>query len=1035
MIIIKADTAFTLPTQYWHNVVVGSTAYPLDSAAHLFVQSASDDPLLEQRLNALGLGQFSVSRTGTRVTIACENTTTVSISYSGAKLMTWNNSNPGITNIVGIGYDSQFLTFANPVDKNDPLALQIEILASLASIGVTNVNVFGTRNGPVVRVIIDSLLAAYLQFDDFSTQPFDNTYNMANGLWTTGALWTSTGANILQRSGTGSPNSFSYAAIAGSPPPQGTTVVIKVTLSHYISGGVGFTYTGQGLDQVAALVGNGTFTLYSTYDSAGTYEITANDRFDILGAEFQGILGDFFVYGSDWSPFVVNGVNTSSVYSIPPSVDQGLNPVYSVIPHHFDTYLSTYVNYGYYFQLYAVGSPSEQAQAAARVNAFTLSVSDITVHDQGQGYLVAPQVTVDPPWGLGGTQCVAQAHVSETKVVSVEILDPGSGYTQQPDVHITAPPAEYQIAIHRESPASDGSVVVDPHRFLESFTEFELSPSGSGYVSGRQGYIDYRIKMGEEFDVDVDIVSTFQHTVSGIGYLGINTSQYFSVAPGQQVTVIMDSNSLNPQYSGVHTVLGSISTDSFYVDVPFGNTVVGYETGQIVHLQRLVMTTGDYVAVNFARPYTRRTYPYDANYTLRLNEQNRYLTEYRREKLVRRFDSETVTFMAEPGSWTNTWVNSFSADQYSFSNTSVGGNAAFNSTGHGLSPGDVVYVTMYQEWLNYTYMGYQTVLSVTNANQFVINLPAQNPNQPNDKASFKKRIDQQLMLPDMGFLTMQNQRRFDMRVGPANLWKDRFGQQLLNPAAASYHVQLVNLNSPSGNLGEERRFRICDCCSRFTGVRFAWLNRLGGFDYRTFDLVETQAIKLARSNFDQRLGPFYEMGDRIDTTITETEDVETTVTSGWIDVYDAEYVREMFDSVEQYVLRYEYMADVVSFAAVPSSPPSIATLELSTDPWALLEQGEDVMLGDANDESADYGHYPVNMTGNTANEIDLGITLQELYAATQGRVADLVIKKLRPIPVVFTDTDLPILNGQNRKVQRNYTIKFKYAFKQPIQRA
>jgi hypothetical protein len=77
-------------------------------------------------------------------------------------------------------------------------------------------------------------------------------------------------------------------------------------------------------------------------------------------------------------------------------------------------------------------------------------VGTITVIVPGDGYTVAPIVTISAPDISGGTQATATATVSgdsaplqsgEGYVVSITVTDPGSGYTSAPTVSIAAPDA------------------------------------------------------------------------------------------------------------------------------------------------------------------------------------------------------------------------------------------------------------------------------------------------------------------------------------------------------------------------------------------------------------------------------------------------------------------------------------------------------------------------------------------------------------------------------------------------------------------
>lgn len=73
------------------------------------------------------------------------------------------------------------------------------------------------------------------------------------------------------------------------------------------------------------------------------------------------------------------------------------------------------------------------------------TVTGINVTNSGTGYSSAPSVTIGPPQLIGGTQAVAIVPTTVTittpiigfvggKVLFVQIIDPGSGYTSVPSV-------------------------------------------------------------------------------------------------------------------------------------------------------------------------------------------------------------------------------------------------------------------------------------------------------------------------------------------------------------------------------------------------------------------------------------------------------------------------------------------------------------------------------------------------------------------------------------------------------------------------
>jgi len=65
------------------------------------------------------------------------------------------------------------------------------------------------------------------------------------------------------------------------------------------------------------------------------------------------------------------------------------------------------------------------------------SIGSISIADGGEGYTAIPTVTISAVTGDTGSGAVGKAYIRSGKVIAIEITNPGSGYTQPPNVIIS----------------------------------------------------------------------------------------------------------------------------------------------------------------------------------------------------------------------------------------------------------------------------------------------------------------------------------------------------------------------------------------------------------------------------------------------------------------------------------------------------------------------------------------------------------------------------------------------------------------------
>ena len=126
-------------------------------------------------------------------------------------------------------------------------------------------------------------------------------------------------------------------------------------------------------------------------------------------------------------------------------------------------------------------------------------------------------------------------------------------------------------------------------------------------------------------------------------------------------------------------------------------------------------------------------------------------------------------------------------------------------------------------------------------------------------------------------------------------------------SASYYEVYLANAGNTRSS--EIFRFNIDDTCYRYTQKRLKFKNRLGGWDYFTFNLRSDKTTNIDRSNFNkfskslQAANKYgYAMGDRGRTTYNVKAVDSEVLQSNWLNNDEATWLEELFTSPEVYLM-------------------------------------------------------------------------------------------------------------------------------------
>ncbi len=157
-----------------------------------------------------------------------------------------------------------------------------------------------------------------------------------------------------------------------------------------------------------------------------------------------------------------------------------------------------------------------------------------------------------------------------------------------------------------------------------------------------------------------------------------------------------------------------------------------------------------------------------------------------------------------------------------------------------------------------------------------------------------------------------SQIEYKMQHVPAGIWNinnispSTFSglaiQPILDPCTINYYTIQGQENGTAVLTTELRTYVIDRRYSKFPGVRFMWLNPLGGYDYFTFTLLRTKTINSTKYKYKKVLSPSYTVGD-FETTVFDGEGKYSyTVQSDWLSDAELLWLPELITSQEVWTI-------------------------------------------------------------------------------------------------------------------------------------
>lgn len=156
------------------------------------------------------------------------------------------------------------------------------------------------------------------------------------------------------------------------------------------------------------------------------------------------------------------------------------------------------------------------------------------------------------------------------------------------------------------------------------------------------------------------------------------------------------------------------------------------------------------------------------------------------------------------------------------------------------------------------------------------------------------------------------QRLVHIPSGPKNLLTNL---SVLGTDTWSYYEGIIT----DGVTTQTKRFYRLDDCVEENGMRFAFINRLGVFDYYTTELTNTEEQSFNSQTYRQTFIDYsttdgtvpYERSRRGDTIYNKTIDTRLTAQTNWLSKEQADWLMELFQSPEVFVQRGDTFLPVI----------------------------------------------------------------------------------------------------------------------------
>ncbi len=404
---------------------------------------------------------------------------------------------------------------------------------------------------------------------------------------------------------------------------------------------------------------------------------------------------------------------------------------------------------------------------------------------------------------------------------------------------------------YKVPPSVYGYGLYNASRVLQTQLTYDLNPDIAS-IAAPNSLTGYNVKYGFEYNPNKLFVSTF----ATASKLGLSFSSAHPFITGDIIQISKDDKTVNYEYDGTASVTSTttytITTDKTYL-VPYIN-----ESGAIISFLRLEGTSAILNAFNGVRPYDKKSFNYGTSgqylFTGTSSEAGSpyylsnysfigygYFPTYAGAKTIQLTDTETTSYLVDRS--------------YSYKPDLVG-IQLYNSTG------------------------------ATDYFTYSINV----------NTSFK-RID-----IGSGPVNINNALGRDIFTQSSNLYYMVCLQSSTVPLSGRPQIPAAVINSYGLRFYKIKDYDPIANCSPYPKIRLAFVNKLGGIDYFTFNFKSVNTMNVEKTFFKRELDWNYTVGDRQDFVLSQRATETYTISSDFLTDDISEWLKELITSTEVYVL-------------------------------------------------------------------------------------------------------------------------------------
>jgi hypothetical protein len=399
-------------------------------------------------------------------------------------------------------------------------------------------------------------------------------------------------------------------------------------------------------------------------------------------------------------------------------------------------------------------------------------------------------------------------------------------------------------------PRPGGLGLYSPHLVLQSNTNTIIGPSSLTIKENPNSEVSYFFNFGEQYNPNLSFVDTDLST-SFTGYtFSTNISSEFFI--GDIITVQKDNISINPWINGTASITALTSNFSIMTDKPRDPSVVfsSNETGTIINITRLSATSSDYIGWNAARQEDEFNINFQDVYVMEEDSFNNYLSSYETSYLSNLTQEKPI------------YLNTYETLDLI---TATGCFATFS---------DLFSVYEYFDSSG-TILG-TDILQAT---------------------------------PDPGVI------RFVIPSGTANIVGIGLSGSsfISNGTLDTYRVTMyIGNGTISSEISDTFIYKITPNCRPYDVINLAFLNKQGGFDYWSFNLVSKYTSNITRTQINRARSLLTTQSIERGRDIIYSKAVENwTINSDGLTDSDALFVRELVESSDVYIVNSDGSVDPI----------------------------------------------------------------------------------------------------------------------------